>query len=149
MLTSSPPALSTSLYHTKSNTCKIWTLLNPPLSNLYVTPILRSCHRTRLMTSSMTSFGNILDLRETSRHLLEVMYVRQREEGPIIQREPVGDLFLSAVTEFRYAYPTYIGHLPVSEKRLKEELELNIGLRQFLEVRDCPESLSATANIGT
>ena len=92
-------------------------------------------------------FGNILDLRETNRHLLEVMYVRQREEGPIIQR--VGDLFLGAATEFRYAYPTYIGHLPVSEKRLKEELELNIGLRQFLEVRDCPESLSATANIGT
>ena len=92
-------------------------------------------------------FGNILDLRETNCHLLEVMYVWQREEGPIIQR--VGDLFLSAATEFRYAYPTYIGHLPVSEKRLKEELELNIGLRQFLEVRDCPESLSATANIGT
>ena len=47
------------------------------------------------------------------------------------------------------AYPTYIGHLPVSEKRLKEELESKIGLRQSLDVRDCPGSLSATANIGT
>jgi len=77
-------------------------------------------------------FGNILDLRETNRHLLEVLYVRQREEGPIIQQ--VGDLFLDAATEFRYAYPTYMGHLPVSEKRLKEELELNNAFRLFLEV---------------
>ncbi len=77
-------------------------------------------------------FGNILDLRETNRHLLEVLYVRQREEGPIIQQ--IGDLFLDAATEFRYAYPTYIGHLPVSEKRLKEELESNNAFRLFLEV---------------
>jgi hypothetical protein len=77
-------------------------------------------------------FGNIMDLRETNRHLLEVLYVRQREEGPIIQR--IGDLFLDAASEFRYAYPTYIGHLPVSEKRLKEELESNNAFRLFLEV---------------
>ena len=77
-------------------------------------------------------FGNIMDLRETNRHLLEVLYVRQREEGPVIQR--VGDLFLDAASEFRYAYPTYIGHLPVSEKRLKEELETNNAFRLFLEV---------------
>ncbi len=50
----------------------------------------------------------------------------------MIQR--VSDLFLEAASEFRYAYPTYIGHLPVSQKRLKEELESNNAFRLFLEV---------------
>ena len=77
-------------------------------------------------------FGNILDLRETNRRLLEVMNVRQREEGPIIQK--IGDIFLEAATEFRFAYPTYIGHLPISEKRLKDEIDSNAAFRLFLEV---------------
>ncbi|KAF9565910.1 Dbl-like domain-containing protein [Agrocybe pediades] len=84
-------------------------------------------------------FGNILDLRETNRRLLEVMSVRQREEGPIIQR--IGDIFLGAADEFRYAYPTYIGHYPVAEKRLKEESESNSEFRLFLE--QCGRELSA------
>lgn len=77
-------------------------------------------------------FGNILDLRECNRRLLEVMYVRQREEGPIILR--IGDIFLQAAAEFRFAYPTYIGHYPISEKRLKEEVDSNNAFKLFLEV---------------
>ncbi|EAU90429.2 signal transducer [Coprinopsis cinerea okayama7 len=76
-------------------------------------------------------FGNILDLRECNRRLLEVLYVRQREQAPIIQK--IGDIFLEAATEFRLAYPTYIGHYPVSEKRLKDELEKNHEFRLFVE----------------
>ena len=76
-------------------------------------------------------FGNILDLRECNKNLLEVLYVRQREEGPIILR--IGDIFLASAAEFRYAYPTYIGHYPIAEKRLKEELEQNLAFRSFLE----------------
>ena len=60
------------------------------------------------------------------------MYVRQREQGEIISR--IGDIFLNAATEFRLAYPTYIGQMPGAEKRLKEEMEINGGLRVFLEV---------------
>ena len=78
-------------------------------------------------------FGNILDLRETNRRLLEVLYVRQREEGPIILR--IGDIFLQSAAEFRFAYPTYIGHFPISEKRLKDETEANPQLKIFLDVR--------------
>ena len=78
-------------------------------------------------------FGNILDLRECNRHLLETMYVRQREQGEIISR--IGDIFLNAATEFRLAYPTYIGQLAAAEKRLKEEMENNGEFRVFLEVR--------------
>ena len=37
-------------------------------------------------------FGNVLDLRECNRRLLEVLYVRQREQSPVIQR--IGDVFL-------------------------------------------------------
>jgi hypothetical protein len=77
-------------------------------------------------------FGNILDLRECNRRLLEVLYVRQREESPVILR--IGDIFLNAATEFRFAYPTYIGHYPISEKKLKDETEANPEFRLFLEV---------------
>ena len=88
-------------------------------------------------------FSNILDLRECNRRLLEVMYVRQREEGPIILR--IGDIFLEAATEFRLAYPAYIGHYPLAEKRLKEEMEANSNFRLFLEV--CCSSVSNVVRI--
>lgn len=78
-------------------------------------------------------FSNILDLRECNRRLLEVLYVRQREQAPIIQK--IGDIFLEAATEFRLAYPAFIGHYPLAEKRLKEEQEKNPAFRMFLEVR--------------
>lgn len=77
-------------------------------------------------------FGNILDLRECNRRLLEVMYVRQREQAPIIQR--IGDIFLDMATEFRLAYPSYIGHYPIAEKRMKDEMDNNPEFRLFLEV---------------
>lgn len=77
-------------------------------------------------------FHNILDLRECNRRLLEHLYVRQREQAPVIQK--IGDVFLNAAVEFRLAYPNYIGHLPVSEKRMKEEAEGNAEFRRFLEV---------------
>ncbi|KAG2045415.1 Dbl homology domain-containing protein, partial [Suillus hirtellus] len=51
-------------------------------------------------------FGNILDLRECNRRLVEAMYVRQRGQAPIIQR--IGDVFFDAAREFRFAYPTYL-----------------------------------------
>lgn len=61
------------------------------------------------------------------------MLVRQREQGPIIQR--IGDIFLGAAAEFRMVYPVYVGNLPVAEKRIKEEAENNVEFRRFLEVR--------------
>lgn len=78
-------------------------------------------------------FNNILDLRECNRRLLEMMYVRQREQGEIISK--IGDIFLHVATEFRVAYPTYIGQLAAGEKRLKEEMEGNGEFRVFIEVR--------------
>lgn len=77
-------------------------------------------------------FGNILDLRECNRRLLEVLIVRQREEGPVILR--IGDIFLEAAMEFKYAYPEYLGHYPISEKRLAEAIESNPAFNAFLEV---------------
>ncbi|KAH7890998.1 CNH domain-containing protein [Phlebopus sp. FC_14] len=76
-------------------------------------------------------FGNILDLRECNKRLLEAMYVRQREQAPIVQK--IGDVFVEAARSFRFAYPTYVGHLPMAEKRFKEEMEANAELRLFLE----------------
>ncbi|KAI8996474.1 Dbl-like domain-containing protein [Trametes punicea] len=76
-------------------------------------------------------FGNILDLRECNRRLLEIIYVRQREQAPVIQG--IGDIFLDAATEFRVTYPNYIGNLPIAEKRMKEELEKNAEFKRFVE----------------
>ncbi|KAI0766140.1 Dbl domain-containing protein [Trametes elegans] len=76
-------------------------------------------------------FGNILDLRETNRRLLEQIYVRQREQSPVIQG--IGDIFLEAATEFRVVYPNYVGNLPVGEKRMKDELEKNAEFKRFVE----------------
>ena len=61
------------------------------------------------------------------------MYVRQREQGEVISK--IGDIFLNAATEFRFAYPTYMGQLPGAERRLKGEMEANGDFRVFLEVR--------------
>lgn len=80
-------------------------------------------------------FQNILDLRECNRRLLENLKVRQREQNPVIQR--IGDVFLESATEFRLAYPHFVGHLPVAEKRMKDEIESNPEFRLFLEV-SCP-----------
>jgi len=60
------------------------------------------------------------------------MRVRQREQGEVISR--VGDILLNAATEFRLAYPMYMGRLPGAEKRLKGEMETNCDLRVLFEV---------------
>jgi RHO1 GDP-GTP exchange protein 1/2 len=77
-------------------------------------------------------FGNISELRQCNRRLLDVLSVRQREQQPVIQR--IGDVFLNAAADFRSVYPLYVGHLPVAEKRIKEEMETNAEVRRFLEV---------------
>lgn len=77
-------------------------------------------------------FGNILQLRECNHQLLDCLYIRQREQGLIVQT--IGDIFLSAATDFRAVYPTYIGRHPLAEKKLKEELEHNPDFRLFIEV---------------
>ena len=112
-------------------------LLTPP--QLFIVP-LRTANPHIIRPSEVEEFiddvfGNILDLRECNRRLLEVLNVRQREQAPIIQG--VGDIFLDAATEFRLAYPIYVGHLPVAEKRVKDESEKNAEFRRFLEVRRC------------
>ncbi|THU93894.1 Dbl-like domain-containing protein [Dendrothele bispora CBS 962.96] len=87
-------------------------------------------------------FGNVLDLRECNKRLLEVMYVRQREQSPVIQR--IGDVFLEAATEFRLAYPTYIGHHPLAEKKLKDEMEGNAEFRLFVE--QCSRNIDSSSS---
>ena len=61
------------------------------------------------------------------------MYVRQREQGEVVST--IGDIFLNAATEFRFAYPAYMGQLPGAERRLRGEMEANGDFRVFLEVR--------------
>ncbi|TCD61525.1 hypothetical protein EIP91_008286 [Steccherinum ochraceum] len=105
------------------------------VESLFIRP-LRSANPPIIRSSELEDFiedvfGNILDLRECNRRLLEVMYVRQREQAPVIHG--IGDIFLDAATEFRLAYPIYVGHLPVAEKRVKDELDHNAEFRRFLE----------------
>lgn len=76
-------------------------------------------------------FGNILDIRECNRRLLEHMHVRQREMSYVIQR--IGDVFLGAAAEFQLPYPIYVGNLPAAEKRLREEEASNMEFKVFLD----------------
>lgn len=92
-------------------------------------PIILSNHLESFMTDV---FHNILDIRDVNRRLLEVLEVRQREQSPIIRS--IGDVFLTAATDFRNVYADYVGNLPVAEKRLKDETDSNPELRRFLEV---------------
>ena len=92
-------------------------------------PVIRATEIDEFMDEV---FGNVLDLRECNRHLLEIIFVRQREQAPVIHG--IGDIFLEAATEFRLAYPAYVGHLPVAEKRMKDELEKNADFKRFVEV---------------
>ena len=71
-------------------------------------------------------------MRGCNRHLLEMVYIRQREQGETISR--IGDIFLDAATGFKSAYTAYIGHLAVAEGRLEQEMENNEYFRVFLEV---------------
>jgi len=77
-------------------------------------------------------FSNVFDIRECNRRLLEILHVRQREQGPVIQQ--VGDILLEAATEFRKSYPAYVGNYPLAEKRLRHEQETNLEFRIFIEV---------------
>ncbi|KIK80164.1 hypothetical protein PAXRUDRAFT_159376 [Paxillus rubicundulus Ve08.2h10] len=101
---------------------------------LFIRPLRRAMHimpAAKLDEFIEEVFGNILDLRECNKRLVEAMHVRQREQAPIIQK--IGDVFVEAARSFRFAYPTYVGHLPLAEKRFKEEVEANAELRLFLE----------------
>jgi RHO1 GDP-GTP exchange protein 1/2 len=77
-------------------------------------------------------FGNILELRDCNRRLIEIIYVRQREEAPIIKT--IGDIFLDIATQFRKLYPVYVGRRFLAERRLKQELDDNPEFRLFVEV---------------
>ncbi|KAL5513096.1 TUS1 [Sanghuangporus vaninii] len=105
------------------------------IENLFMKP-LRMADPPIIPPSQIDSFmidvfHNILDIRDVNRRLLEVLEVRQREQSPIIQR--IGDVFLTAATDFRNVYADYVGNLPVAEKRLKDEMDSNPELRRFLE----------------
>lgn len=79
-------------------------------------------------------FGNITQVRDINKRLLEALYVRQREQAPVVGG--IGDIFLdAATTDFKEVYPTYIGHYPIAERLLREELERNPDFRMFIEVR--------------
>lgn len=77
-------------------------------------------------------FGNVLDLRECNRRLLESLLIRQREQKPIIQW--IGDVFVVAAREFRLAYPIYVSHVASAEKRVHDEIASNDAFRMFIEV---------------
>ena len=77
-------------------------------------------------------FGVILNLRECNRRLVEAMRIRRQEEGSVIRS--IGDLVFEAVIDFMSPYPAYVGHHPVAERRLKDEIDYNPYFRIFLEV---------------
>jgi hypothetical protein len=66
-------------------------------------------------------FSNIVEIRRSSRALLDNFAIHLREQGPLVQN--VGDIFLEAAIEFRSLYPTYTDNLPKAETLLNKLLE--------------------------
>ncbi|KAF5373356.1 hypothetical protein D9615_007361 [Tricholomella constricta] len=109
---------------------------NPPV----ITP------SDRLENFIESVFHNIIDLRECNRRLLEVLYVRQREQAPLIGG--IGDILLGIVaTEFRESYPAYIGNHPLAERRMRDELENNPEFRLFIEQCSRRQSVRQNASM--
>ncbi|TFK21787.1 signal transducer [Coprinopsis marcescibilis] len=112
------------------------------VENVFIVPLRKSPVLPLYMVDEFIDdvFGNILQLRDCNRRLLEVMYVRQREEAPIIKT--IGDIFLDIATEFRKLYPLYVGRQFLASKRLKDELENNAEFRLYIE--KCERQLTTT-----
>lgn len=71
-------------------------------------------------------FGNVIELRETSRRVIDNFASRQNQHA-------VGDIFLEAATDFRLIYPDYTGNVPAAELLIKKELEENPQFRLLNE----------------
>ncbi|KAG9006205.1 hypothetical protein FRB94_000900 [Tulasnella sp. JGI-2019a] len=82
-------------------------------------------------------FGNILELREINKELLDNLYRLQQGQKLV----KIGDVFLTAATKFKQAYPRYVGHLPLAEERLKKAEDERVSFALFLirsaDVRRC------------
>ncbi|KAG8843206.1 hypothetical protein FRB96_004233 [Tulasnella sp. 330] len=76
-------------------------------------------------------FWNVSELRDTSRRLLKNLYARQKEQQPNIQI--IGDILLEASKAFIRGYPSYIGHLPIAQRRLQAECDRNATFRSFVQ----------------
>ncbi|KAG6899149.1 hypothetical protein C0993_000239 [Termitomyces sp. T159_Od127] len=88
-------------------------------------------------------FGVIVDLRECNRRLVEAIHIRRREEGSVIRT--IGDIVFEAVIDFMSPYPAYIGHHPIAERRLKDEIDNNPYFRLFLE--ECSRQTSRSGDV--
>ncbi|KAG8991627.1 hypothetical protein FRB93_002614 [Tulasnella sp. JGI-2019a] len=75
-------------------------------------------------------FGNILELREINKELLDNLYRLQQGQKLV----KIGDVFLTAATKFKQAYPRYVGHLPLAEERLKKAEDERVSFALFLIV---------------
>jgi hypothetical protein len=95
-------------------------------------PVFADQYRLEMFISEV--FGNVGELLESCRNLIDSFAIREREstQRPLIQN--VGDIFLQAAAEFRGIYPDYTGNLPHAEHVLKRELEENATFRLFSEV---------------
>ncbi|KIJ21133.1 hypothetical protein PAXINDRAFT_6902 [Paxillus involutus ATCC 200175] len=101
-------------------------------SSLFIRPLRCATHMmpaSKLDEFIEEVFGNILDLRECNKRLVEAMYVQQREQAPIIQK--IGDVFVEAAKKF----PICVSYLRGTSSFSGGTVEANVELRPFLEVR--------------
>jgi hypothetical protein len=92
--------------------------------------------RHLLETFISECFGNIGEVLETCRRLIDSFKIRERESEQMPLILSVGDIFLQAAADFRGIYPDYTGNLPQAENVLKRELEENVPFRLYCEVSE-------------
>ncbi|KDR72779.1 hypothetical protein GALMADRAFT_252035 [Galerina marginata CBS 339.88] len=109
---------------------------------LFINP-LRDGHASIIPTHLLQNFihdvfGNVLDLRECTRHLLDLM-AHGLATGPLTHR--IGDIFFVAMLEVQPVHQIYIPNYAQSQERLRKEINSNSDFRQFLQ-RHSPQQLT-------
>lgn len=95
------------------------------METLFISKLHQVIPSDRLDSFIYSVFLNAMELRDTSRRLIDHLTMRQEPQ--------VGDIFLEAASEFRWMYPDYTGNVPAAELLLKTELEENPQFRLLNE----------------
>ncbi|KAI6102089.1 hypothetical protein F5141DRAFT_1241795 [Pisolithus sp. B1] len=85
----------------------------------------------RLQTFLSTVFWNLEQITAHHERLMEALFVRQREQHPLVQS--VCDIILESFFQFKLDYESYIEHYPLAEQRHRTELNHNKAYQDFVQ----------------
>ncbi|KAG8932291.1 hypothetical protein FRC02_001362 [Tulasnella sp. 418] len=76
-------------------------------------------------------FNNVMEIEKIHEQMVRTLFVRQRQQHPII--DTISDIILDASFSFQSQYEKYIKHYPFAEGRHRRELKSNPLYRDFID----------------